>query len=270
MVVALCIDCRKTPRSGRHRLCRRCQYVRHGFYVPCDCGGVRKKESAQCRTCFLGGPAVCPPPLPPDQAAWLAGLIEGEGSFVRSTRRLRVQMTDEDVIRKAACIANVGTVTRQKARAAHHKVPFSWAVYRLPHITWVVEQTGGWYSGRRLAAALAVAPQSKLREPDATCVWAWFAGLYEGEGSVGVARKGGCWLEVSTTDQDVACRAAALIGAAIYTSSRAKESWKILYRVRISKRILLHRIAPEILPWLGERRSRDLRRVLTSRPLTST
>ena len=49
-----------------------------------------------------------------ESLAWLAGLVEGEGSLTleknKSLLRLKVKMTDEDVIRQAALIAGVGKV----------------------------------------------------------------------------------------------------------------------------------------------------------------
>lgn len=54
------------------------------------------------------------------ELAWLAGLLEGEGSFLKgppsSTNRPRiaVEMTDEDVIRRAAQLVGVGYVGSSK------------------------------------------------------------------------------------------------------------------------------------------------------------
>ncbi len=48
--------------------------------------------------------------------SWLAGLLEGEGSFLRgppsdpSSPRISVQMTDEDVVQKVRLIVGHGTV----------------------------------------------------------------------------------------------------------------------------------------------------------------
>lgn len=43
--------------------------------------------------------------------AWLAGLVEGEGCFPKSSSpTIQIQMTDEDVIRKAARLFNVTPV----------------------------------------------------------------------------------------------------------------------------------------------------------------
>lgn len=49
---------------------------------------------------------------------WLAGLLEGEGSFLfpapseGNTPRIALQMTDEDVVRRAATLMGVETVSR--------------------------------------------------------------------------------------------------------------------------------------------------------------
>jgi hypothetical protein len=50
------------------------------------------------------------------EAAWLAGIVEGEGSIARRSpkqyrnRRIRVSMTDEDVIQRCHTITGVGRV----------------------------------------------------------------------------------------------------------------------------------------------------------------
>lgn len=70
------------------------------------------------------------------EAAWLAGLIEGEGTFFCSQRRDRrypviaVGMTDEDVIRKAHMIAGVGTIQVTSIRGLMKKMRFTWKVGR--------------------------------------------------------------------------------------------------------------------------------------------
>lgn len=50
-----------------------------------------------------------------EHLAWLAGLLEGEGSFLMTKApyyrpKIQMQMSDEDVVRKAHEVAGVGTV----------------------------------------------------------------------------------------------------------------------------------------------------------------
>jgi hypothetical protein len=61
-------------------------------------------------------------PLTTEQAAWLAGLLDGEGCFdtSRGTPRVRVKMSDHDVILHAASLMNA-RVHAEPPRQIHHK-----------------------------------------------------------------------------------------------------------------------------------------------------
>ena len=60
--------------------------------------------------------------------AWLAGVLEGEGSFMFSEKHksliLTVQMTDEDVIARIAGIWS-SAISKANVKQSHHKTPFS-------------------------------------------------------------------------------------------------------------------------------------------------
>ena len=60
---------------------------------------------------------------------WVAGLIEGEGSFDynRGTVRIQVAMTDRDIIDRLRTIVNFGSVREVKRYQAHHKPCFAWS-----------------------------------------------------------------------------------------------------------------------------------------------
>lgn len=60
--------------------------------------------------------------MTPEQAAWLAGLLDGEGCFdaPRNNPRIRVKMSDLDVILRAADLMGA-TTHREAARQPHHK-----------------------------------------------------------------------------------------------------------------------------------------------------
>jgi hypothetical protein len=69
---------------------------------------------------------------------WVAGLIEGEGSFtVKKSKRkngyscqpqLRVSMTDEDVVRKLASLIPVGNVLKVGRRTKAGKEVWMWTL----------------------------------------------------------------------------------------------------------------------------------------------
>lgn len=65
--------------------------------------------------------------------AWVAGLLEGEGSFLTATKKprsIRIQMcmTDEDVVRRAADILNAGVTgpytSKQLLKSGSTRKPF--------------------------------------------------------------------------------------------------------------------------------------------------
>jgi hypothetical protein len=61
--------------------------------------------------------------------AWLAGLLEGEGTFFTIKKqfapRLALSMTDEDVVRRAAALVGSPSVhARLKREKEHHKTQF--------------------------------------------------------------------------------------------------------------------------------------------------
>lgn len=61
--------------------------------------------------------------------AWLAGLLEGEGSFISSAGRVMIalEMTDEDIVRRVQTLTGVGGVWQTTKRQAHHKQAWRWA-----------------------------------------------------------------------------------------------------------------------------------------------
>lgn len=75
--------------------------------------------------------------------AWVAGIVEGEGSLHRNRKvrngttyvypAVRVAMTDEDVVRRLQTITGLGRITGPHlppSRDAHHKPHFQWSVGR--------------------------------------------------------------------------------------------------------------------------------------------
>jgi len=61
--------------------------------------------------------------------AWLAGLIEGEGSFYfGDTPTIEIQMTDEDVIQRAAALANVHVRAPYRCKKGNRKLVYSFCV----------------------------------------------------------------------------------------------------------------------------------------------
>jgi hypothetical protein len=91
------------------------------------------------------------------EAAWVAGLYEGEGSLVSKPTttdiswELVIVMTDQDVIEKLARITGVGNVTFVKRAKAHWSDQYRWRVSRMAHIAHVLSQIEEHLGSRRRA-----------------------------------------------------------------------------------------------------------------------
>ena len=94
--------------------------------------------------------------------------------------------------------------------------------------------------------------------------WAWFAGLFEGQGSVVVHRSNrhGCRFQFKTTDEDVARLALARIGGRVFGPYRyeyrdghtRKPFW-----IWVSDGLNPLHLSLCLWPWLGGRRREKLR-----------
>lgn len=86
------------------------------------------------------------------EAAWLAGLYEGEGSLIESRRHtwaLSVTMTDRDVIERAHHVSGVGTVTEVKKSTEGWQDQWRWRVMRRDDIRVVVDSIRSHLGTRR-------------------------------------------------------------------------------------------------------------------------
>lgn len=95
------------------------------------------------------------------EVSWLAGLLEGEGYFgvfeKRSTTglmypalRLQLNMTDEDIVRRAYAIAGVGGVRGPLIPNQKNRKPvWSWTVHRRDDVAQVLGLIRPWMGQRR-------------------------------------------------------------------------------------------------------------------------
>lgn len=100
--------------------------------------------------------------------AWLAGLLEGEGCFhlERARRpRMAMQMTDEDVVRRAHEVSGVGTVKGPYFPSAGNKPAWRWLVSRHEDVRWLLTAIRPYMGERRRAKIdLCLAYEPKARE----------------------------------------------------------------------------------------------------------
>ena len=119
------------------------------------------------------------------EAAWLAGLFEGEGCITAmkkanhssgNQRFLVMKMTDEDVVRKAHLIAGVGKVygpyraVNSKVRDTSHYKPFwQWSVFARDEVLLVgnaiLPHLGERRRAKMLEALDAVSKLADARKP---------------------------------------------------------------------------------------------------------
>lgn len=90
------------------------------------------------------------------ESAWLAGIIEGEGCIDRNGNRnkvyvrLRVEMTDEDVISRCHTITNAGIVHYVPyKRKEHHSVTWRWSVHKADELKSILDAIYPWLGKRR-------------------------------------------------------------------------------------------------------------------------
>ena len=217
----LCSSCSKAFISKwRYTRCLACRY-RESYKDQCGCGNSKDGRAAKCRRCSLGQLTALAPLTAPD-SAWVAGLLEAEGTFPRRKTgggTIRVQMSDQDVVDRLHAvlrIGNRGTYTPQNPR---HKQSWMLTVARREYVEWLLQQVTPLMSARRRAAieclasnfskplAIPAAPAADFAAiPDPTAT-AWLAGLIEGDGCI---RRNE--VAVATVDRDVAERARLLAG----------------------------------------------------------
>jgi len=101
------------------------------------------------------------------EIAWLAGLLEGEGSFITATKKhpvcLSINMTDEDVIRRVAEMWEVA-VSCPKKQAPHHRQSFRCMVRGGRAVRWI-DLVLPYLGKRRTGQALGAKASHKPRGP---------------------------------------------------------------------------------------------------------
>ena len=90
--------------------------------------------------------------MEPTEAAWVAGIIEGEGCIVwyRDQARIQVKMTDHDVIERLQAWTGLGTV-REEKRPANRKRIWKWVVGPQEDFLALAEQIEPYLLARRAA-----------------------------------------------------------------------------------------------------------------------
>lgn len=91
------------------------------------------------------------------EAAWLAGILEGEGCFdfnQNSNRfpRIRIEMIDRDIIERVQKLCGGGGTIRETNRSnRNHSTTYKFQVASREKVKFVLEQISPWMSQRRLS-----------------------------------------------------------------------------------------------------------------------
>lgn len=205
---------------------------------------------------------------------WLAGLLEGEGSFLRpvpSSPRypsIRLEMCDRDVVDRSARVLG-RAVTAVVPRNPNHKRSYVTSIKGKPAIRLMLELAPLMSGVRRaqIRRALRGVVPTRLPASAWTPTVAWLAGLLEGEGTFTAKAGHGSWVTISVEmcDRATVARAAAMLGAtAIWRDAGGSDrGWQPTFIAKISG----NRARPwmaTIRPLMGQRRQAAIDRALAS------
>ncbi len=91
--------------------------------------------------------------------AWAAGLFEGEGCITHTDKRytrLKLKMTDRDVVERFCKIVGVGKVLPAKPSKAHYKPLFEWTCQRREDVHNILDTFLPYFGDRRAHKALDI------------------------------------------------------------------------------------------------------------------
>jgi len=232
-----------------------------------------------------------------DKLAWLAGLWEGEGCasaenpLQRGRRygpylRLTLGMVDEDVVRAAQSVAGVGIVKLRPRANPRWQPVWLWVTGNQGDATALLLRLYPYLGERRREKARGLLTSRQKYEvveipdlppwtPDSSEEGlSWLAGLFEGEGCIGMSNANGYGpyvrLAVDSSDRDVLELAQEIAGGVgrITEATRREESprWKTRWKWRVSDQAQAKALLTDMLPMLGLRRSERAREALASQP----
>lgn len=203
---------------------------------------------------------------------WLAGLFEGEASFLRPAPSsphcpvIRLQMCDRDVVHRVAGLICRAAYQVKRCRPGH-RPSFVTSIKGRPAIDLMLDLAPLLSEARRAQIRRSLGkPTMVLPAP----VWSpsvdWLAGLLEGEGTF-MAKARSSWVAISIEmcDRETVARAATMLRATRVTRGpdRAARGWKPTYRAKVSG----NRARPwltALRPLMGSRRGAAIDAALDS------
>lgn len=205
------------------------------------------------------------------ELAWLAGLLEGEGTFVvgppsaPTVTAVRLEMCDRDVVVRAATLIRRAVIAIAPRRVGA-RGSFATAIRGRPATDLMLDVAPYLGPRRREQIRRCLPPPHVLptERPELRSI-AWLAGLLEGEGCF-LPKHGTNWPRVSLemTDAGTVTAAAAVMGAQhVRSVARRRVGWRATYVASVSG----HRavaLMQDVRPHLGARRRAAVDRAIGS------
>lgn len=208
---------------------------------------------------------------------WLAGLLEGEGSFLKpppsdlKRPRIKISMTDADVIKRVNQLFAVDYYyTRRTLRKAHWKTEYS-TILRGKRANVLMSQLYPLMGERRrsqIQAAIGFVPMTETI-PNRDLWFYWLAGLLEGEGSFlpgPPTESNKIRIQITMTDKDVLERTAQLIRVRVkgpYTRTNSSTQFKPHY-MAVCKGKNAADLMRSLYPLMGNRRQQQILKAFES------
>lgn len=95
------------------------------------------------------------------EAAWIAGILEGEGCWTKLSSdgwAISVGMTDLDVLEKMQNLTGIGNLYSRQPLNENHKLQHAWHVASKRHCEWLSVQVWPWLCSRRRAKLTTIWP----------------------------------------------------------------------------------------------------------------
>jgi hypothetical protein len=207
---------------------------------------------------------------------WLAGLLEGEGSFLKPApsepgySRVKISMTDYDIILRVTALFKVRYICASQPYQENHKCKYITQVKGRNAVT-IMRQLYPLMGERRkmqIAGAVGEIPQADYEYNEENWFY-WLAGLLEGEGSFlksSPSRLDEPRVHVNMTDQDVMERVALLMqvkSKGPYRRTEGDTIRKPRY-FATSKGPKAMRLMEQLRPHMGQRRQAQIDAALAS------
>lgn len=210
---------------------------------------------------------------------WLAGLLEGEGSFMKGAPceakypRIKLHMTDLDIIQRVATLFEIKYICTIKEKNTNWKDSYSILVKgkRAVRIMNELYPLMGTRRKQQIENAIGYQPITEEYESSGEDWFQWLAGLLEGEGSFmkGTPSKPQIpRIHLKMTDNDIIERAANILKVSYYGPYKVKsKNSDIEYKPHyimwgLGKRAV--ELMKQLRPLMGERRQGQIDVVIAS------